>query len=625
MATQSVASKDFTRIVRAVEKSAAKDDSRPALAGIHARLSAEALTLTAADGYRLSTAHAALVDAEAAPSPDAGDVAAILERAPLLAFLKLVNPKHWPLVTIDPSPEAWTFAANGASARVPTMDGTFPDCRQLLGTGEEPELFAMNARYLAETLASHGTDMVRLSRTDAPNSAVFFTAQDGTRHVIMPMVAPANDAATWPRHEDPQPAPEPAVDEPEPAPSCAECGGHEITAGVCVECHGSAAVTPQESAFRSRRAARARVTVKRAARRTQATTPTTTTTDQPGAIATAAPRCATCDTQAQPDDNYCAECGTPLGVSQPAPVAAAIAGDPEPVPPLAPVTKLSPRERAAHAQEELAAAVAALKDSDAWQRQLATIARFHTYSVNNQMLIAWQRPDATYVRGFRAWLDAGRAVRKGEKGISIFAPRPWERTECDDAGEERTERGLAFTVVKVFDVAQTDPVPGHANPWQPPQRHAATGDIATARAVWNAMLDVAADRDIEVTTDARYAPAAGAYGYYAHTLGRIWVRPDRALADMAVTLAHELAHAVTQEAVASLSREVREVVAESVAYAVGTHYGLDLALRSTHYVASWLDDADAFKAGMAAIHDGAATLIAALDAMLAGVPLPLAA
>jgi hypothetical protein len=94
----------------------------------------------------------------------------------------------------------------------------------------------------------------------------------------------------------------------------------------------------------------------------------------------------------------------------------------------------------------------------------------------------------------------------------------------------------------------------------------------------------------------------------------VWVRPDRARADMAAPLAHELAHAVTYEACTEVPRDVCEVVAESVAYAVCSRFGLDLSLRSVDYVAGWIEDPEAFRLGMAAIHDGAAGLIDAIEA-----------
>lgn len=94
---------------------------------------------------------------------------------------------------------------------------------------------------------------------------------------------------------------------------------------------------------------------------------------------------------------------------------------------------------------------------------------------------------------------------------------------------------------------------------------------------------------------------------------------------MAATLAHELAHVVTHDACAKLARDRREVVAESVAYAVGSHFGLDMALRFAHYPASSLDDAETFKATMTVVHNGAATLIDALDAAMSSEPPAVAA
>jgi hypothetical protein len=83
------------------------------------------------------------------------------------------------------------------------------------------------------------------------------------------------------------------------------------------------------------------------------------------------------------------------------------------------------------------------------------------------------------------------------------------------------------------------------------------------------------------------------------------------------SLAHELAHAVTHDACTWMSWAVREVVAESVAYAVCSRFGLDLSLRSVDYVAGWGHpqghDSEAFRLGMAAIHDGAASLIDAIE------------
>lgn len=91
---------------------------------------------------------------------------------------------------------------------------------------------------------------------------------------------------------------------------------------------------------------------------------------------------------------------------------------------------------------------------------------------------------------------------------------------------------------------------------------------------------------------------------------------------MAATLAHELAHAVTHEASAAMPRGAREAVTESVAYAVCSRFGLGLSLRSAGYVAGWLDGLDGFKTGVAAIHDGAASLIDAIEAAMLDTDAP---
>jgi antirestriction protein ArdC len=103
--------------------------------------------------------------------------------------------------------------------------------------------------------------------------------------------------------------------------------------------------------------------------------------------------------------------------------------------------------------------------------------------------MSWRGVVATCVRGFKSWIDAGRCVRKGETSIRIFAPRPWQReTAVDEADMLQIEQGVSFAAVPVFDVSQTDPIPGHPHPWQPPVHHAASGDESLAWTIWEAML-----------------------------------------------------------------------------------------------------------------------------------------
>jgi N-terminal domain of anti-restriction factor ArdC len=112
------------------------------------------------------------------------------------------------------------------------------------------------------------------------------------------------------------------------------------------------------------------------------------------------------------------------------------------------------------ARERLADAVDALVSSDGWKQWLNSRARFHTYSLGNTMLIAFQRSDASLVAGFKTWRSMGRHVRKGEKGIAILAPIVRKVTDSDGervgVSDDSGRRVVGFRTVYVFDVAQTD-------------------------------------------------------------------------------------------------------------------------------------------------------------------------
>lgn len=82
----------------------------------------------------------------------------------------------------------------------------------------------------------------------------------------------------------------------------------------------------------------------------------------------------------------------------------------------------------------------------------------HALSLVNSILVAMQKPDATVVAGFRQWLRHGRAVRKGESGLTIWAPcgtkREADAPPADESGE--SGEGVRFLSVTVFDVTQTE-------------------------------------------------------------------------------------------------------------------------------------------------------------------------
>ncbi len=113
------------------------------------------------------------------------------------------------------------------------------------------------------------------------------------------------------------------------------------------------------------------------------------------------------------------------------------------------------RLKAAHAKLE--DAIAELASGEDWKRMLNVASKFHRYSFINHLMILCQRPDATLVAGFRKWQQLGRNVRKGEKGLAIFAPCKYRtKIETQDGEEQILQSIRGFRVVYVFDISQTE-------------------------------------------------------------------------------------------------------------------------------------------------------------------------
>ena len=143
------------------------------------------------------------------------------------------------------------------------------------------------------------------------------------------------------------------------------------------------------------------------------------------------------------------------------------------------LTDTEREERRRRQRERLERATAELLTNEGWRRWLRTRSILHGYSVTNTLLIAQQCHargiEPTYVAGFRAWLRLNRCVRKGERGLQIWAPM---RVKVgDDQGEETEERRLRFRATTVFDVSQTEPLPGvEPAPLSPPGGGEVGGD-----------------------------------------------------------------------------------------------------------------------------------------------------
>lgn len=254
--------------------------------------------------------------------------------------------------------------------------------------------------------------------------------------------------------------------------------------------------------------------------------------------------------------------------------------------------------------QRLESAVGQIHDSESFRRYLDAQARFPTYSFRNALLIAQQRPDATRVAGYNAWARLGRQVRRGEQGIAILVPHVRRTKTADDEDERRL---LGFGIGHVFDVRQTtgNELPQIAVP-------ELTGDEGLV--LYQQLLALAGTEGVHVRRQHRDELPHGIMGFYQPSTREIFVRAA-AQRQMTKTLAHELAHHVhlTYYGEESSARAERETVAESVAYVVAAHVGLDTGERSFPYIALWAQDRHRFQAQLGTIQRVAGRIIAEIE------------
>jgi antirestriction protein ArdC len=236
---------------------------------------------------------------------------------------------------------------------------------------------------------------------------------------------------------------------------------------------------------------------------------------------------------------------------------------------------------------------------------LAMLSKFHDYSFRNCLLIAIQRPDATYVAGFNRWKDLGRFVRKGEKGIAILAPLIYRKRPDDERAEQATEDETAralrgFKVVHVFDVSQTEGK--ELAKFAAPQ-----GDPGERLAQLEAIVQ---HQGITLTYD---VIPGGAFGISRG--GEITVRPDLSPAKTFSVLVHEVAHELLHkgERKKETSRNIKELEAEAVAFVVCKAMGLDPGTSSSDYIQLYAGDKEMLMQSLDYIQKTASSILAAFD------------
>lgn len=286
--------------------------------------------------------------------------------------------------------------------------------------------------------------------------------------------------------------------------------------------------------------------------------------------------------------------------------------------------------------DQLEQGIQDLFESEKYMSWLRTMSRFHDYSLNNTLLIAFQRPDATLVAGYTAWQKQfGRQVQKGEKAIKILAPAPYkEKVEVEkldpvtqapvysDDGKPIMEvqevTRPAFKVVNVFDVSQTE---GREIPSLGVDE--LSGDVKEYELFFEALK-----RSCPVPMEFENIEGS-AKGYYHQMEQRIAIRERMSQVQTIKTAIHEMAHqrlhAVDpldeKSEIVNQTRSSKEVEAESVAYTVCQHYGIETSDYSFAYVAGWSNGKETpeLKASLNTIRKTANEMITEIDGHIAEI------
>ena len=321
----------------------------------------------------------------------------------------------------------------------------------------------------------------------------------------------------------------------------------------------------------------------------------------------------------------------PAWTVQPEVAPTAEAAAPPPVVPII-LNSQNGADRMKEITDRLETGIQELFESERYTAYLTSMAKFHSYSFNNTLLIAMQ--GGQLVAGYNKWRDDfHRNVKRGEKGIKILAPAPYkvkkEMPKLDEHGQPVMDKDgkpltevqetqvPAFKIVSVFDVSQTEgePLPS----------------IGVDELAGNVEQYEDFFKALEQTSPVPMAfedIPGGSHGYYHLTEKRIAIQENMSELQTLKTAIHEIAHAklhaidpdapVTKQADRPDSR-TREVQAESVAYAVCQHYGLDTSDYSFGYVAGWSSGKDLkeLRASLETIRATAHELITTIDGHLA--------
>lgn len=249
--------------------------------------------------------------------------------------------------------------------------------------------------------------------------------------------------------------------------------------------------------------------------------------------------------------------------------------------------------------DQLEKGVKSVFESESYQKYLRCMSKFHRYSISNSILIHMQKPDASYVAGYTDWQKKfHRQVNKGEKGIAIIAPSPYKRKVNEivkdkdgapvlnpDGSVKKEIREIpveGYKIAYCFDIAQTS---GEELPTY--RVDELKGTVKDFEHLDRAIRDIS---PVPIFTE---DITSGAKGYFSDSEKKIVIKAGTDEAQTLKTEIHELAHSILHSSEGTekdSDRRTKEVQADSIAFVVCEHYGIDSSSYSFPYIAGWSSD-----------------------------------
>ena len=234
-----------------------------------------------------------------------------------------------------------------------------------------------------------------------------------------------------------------------------------------------------------------------------------------------------------------------------------------------------------------------------WLNYITFQSLFYNYSFRNTILIYSQNPNATFVKGYKAWNRLGRYVKKGSKGVAILAPcfhkmedfeePPEKELYQESEGVKKIRKVLSgFKLAYVYDIADTEGSDEHL----PVLVRGLAGNSEKEKEIYEVLADL-------ISREYTIKELAGSTGKGSYNIetGVIRIRSDMGYLQKIKTLLHEYAHAIDFKLhpEPDISRNKRELIAESAAFVVSMRLGFDTSSYSISYIKSWLKDIDELK------------------------------